>query len=157
MPHVPTTSPPTTVKMNSSIKRAVKDCIEAAIEYERLVGRKLGITGEIGEMMVCNHPKLKALKLALAADPIAAGYDAVDKDGKTYQIKAKRGNLTNGAVVGKFSKYKFDFGIFIFFDKNYKAVELWSATYNTLLPAIQKNQHPVLRLGQIRKICNRIL
>ena len=54
-----------------------------AIDYYRLTGKPLGITGEIGEYEAA---RLLGLKLAAARQ---AGYDAIDSTGRRYQVKAR--------------------------------------------------------------------
>ena len=55
----------------------------AAIDYYRITGKPLGITGEYGEYIVA-----KRLKLELAPAR-TAGYDATDKAKRRIQIKAR--------------------------------------------------------------------
>ena len=55
----------------------------AAIDYYRLTGKPLGITGEIGEYYAANHLNLEL------ADARTAGYDATDQAGRRIQIKAR--------------------------------------------------------------------
>ena len=55
----------------------------AAIDYYRITGKPLGITGEYGEYIVAKRLKLE---LAPARTP---GYDATDKDKRRIQIKAR--------------------------------------------------------------------
>ncbi|MBK8158180.1 MAG: hypothetical protein IPK59_05150 [Rhodospirillaceae bacterium] len=54
-----------------------------AVEYHRLTGKPLGITGEIGEFQAA---QLLKLELAVARE---AGYDAIDANGRRLQIKAR--------------------------------------------------------------------
>lgn len=43
-----------TIKIDDKIMNVVESAIKVALEYEALRGRrKLGITGEIGEVLVC--------------------------------------------------------------------------------------------------------
>ena len=63
---------------------SVLECARlAAIDYYRITGKPLGITGEYGEYIVAKRLKLK---LAPARTP---GYDATDKAGRRIQIKAR--------------------------------------------------------------------
>lgn len=54
-----------------------------AIDYYRLTGRPLGITGELGEIEAA-----RLLGLTLAP-PREAGFDAIDAAGHRYQVKAR--------------------------------------------------------------------
>lgn len=131
------------IEINLSVQRVVDKAIKSAVEYEAVTGRKLGITGEVGEILVC-----KELGLNLLSDPIASGIDAIDHRGKTYQIKARRGNSDNpGARIGTFSKHKFDYAILAILDHKYNIVKLYKATFNKIEPILQrhKKRNPPLR------------
>ncbi|MEG9884372.1 MAG: hypothetical protein V6Z86_07105, partial [Hyphomicrobiales bacterium] len=56
---------------------------QAAVDYYRLTGKPLGITGKIGE-----YEAARLLGLTLA-DTRTPGYDATDESGLRYQIKAR--------------------------------------------------------------------
>lgn len=131
------------IKISSAVDRTTKQAIRSAINYEKVTGRKLGITGEIGEILVC-----KELGLKLLADSIASGIDAIDNKGKTYQIKARRGNSDNsGARIGAFSKYKFDYAVLAILDHKYNIIELYKVTFKKIKPILQlyKKRNPPLR------------
>jgi hypothetical protein len=66
-------------KMREILARAK----QVAIDYYRLTGKPLGITGEVGE-----YEAARLLGLTLA-DARAPGYDATDQTGRRYQIKAR--------------------------------------------------------------------
>ncbi len=55
----------------------------AAVQYYQLTGKPLGITGEIGEYLAA---KYLGLELADARTP---GYDAIDRNGRSLQIKSR--------------------------------------------------------------------
>ena len=57
--------------------------ILAAKAYRKLTDKPLGITGEVGEVLAA-----RLLKLTLK-DARQPGYDAVGKDGRRVQIKAR--------------------------------------------------------------------
>jgi len=115
--------------------------IRVALRYEKASGRKLGITGEVAEILVCDKLGLKLLR-----NPISTGYDALDDKGKRYQIKSKR-VINNEGRMGSFSKHKFDFAVLVIFDEKYKIVGIWKATYKKLLPIIErhKRRNPSIR------------
>ncbi len=129
------------IQITPEILRSVKKSIKCAIEYEKLTGRKLGITGEVGEILVC-----KKLNLNLLKNDIAAGYDALDNRGKRYQIKTRKGE-TNKGRLSSFSKHEFDYAVLAILDKEYNLVELWQTTFGKIKPVINKNKgrNPSLR------------
>ena len=66
-------------KIGSVLERAR----QAAIDYYRITGKPLGITGEYGEYIVAERLELEL------AQARTAGYDATDKAGRRIQIKAR--------------------------------------------------------------------
>ena len=54
-----------------------------AVKYHALTGKPLGITGEVGEYEAA---RILGLELKDAREP---GFDAVDRNGLTYQIKTR--------------------------------------------------------------------
>ena len=56
---------------------------QAAIDYYRITGKPLGITGEYGEYIAAERLELEL------AQACTAGYDATDKAGRRIQIKAR--------------------------------------------------------------------
>jgi len=120
---------PETIKINSSICRAIRKIIDAALEYEKLTRRRAGITGEVGEFLVC-----KKLNLSLVVNQINAGYDALDKEEKRYQIKTRR--ITNNHIagrIGSFSKHKFDYAVLAILDKGYELKKIYKMSYKKLV------------------------
>lgn len=125
------------------INNIIAQAVSAAIKYEKLTaGRKLGITGEVGEVLVCDKLKLKL------ADPRTSGYDALDNKGKKYQIKTRRGNTDSpGARMGTFAKHEFDYAVLAILDHGYNLVELYKAPYENLKSIIEghRRRNPTLR------------
>jgi len=136
------------------IKKVVASAIRVAISYEKLTNRKLGITGEVGEVLVCSHKKLKEKGLKLSSNPILAGYDAIDKNGKQYQIKAKQ---SDRGSLSRFSNHKFDVVIVAVFDTNYKIKELWRASYKKLEPLIAGHKRRNPSLPEFKRVAKEIL
>lgn len=139
------------IKITPSIWRAVERAISAALKYEKLTGRNLGITGEVGELLTC-----KKLKLSLVADPLTAGYDAVDEKRLRYQIKTRRANSDRGKI-GTFAKHNFDYAILATLDKNYKISGLWRATHKRLRPLLNKRKRRDPSLREFKRISKRLL
>ncbi len=130
-------------KINLSIYNVTRQAILAAIKYEKVTGRKLGITGEVGEILVCRE-----LGLKLLSNPIAAGFDAIDDNSKKYQIKTRRGNTNSpGARIGTFAKYRFDYAILAILDHEYNIIELYKTTFKKLEPILQRyeKRNPPIR------------
>lgn len=66
-----------------ALEPVIRAATELAMEYRRIAGKPLGITGEVGEFHAAN---LLGWQLAEARQP---GYDAVAQDGHRIQIKAR--------------------------------------------------------------------
>lgn len=132
-----------TLIITNEIKVMVDKIIKMALKYETLTGRKLGITGEIAEIIVCHK-----LGLKLSANSLSPGYDAVDKKGNTFQIKSKRIVKTKGRI-GRFSIHKFDYLITILLDKNYEIIGIYKTSYKKIIPVINKHKR---RNPSIREI-----
>lgn len=120
-----------TIIIPTKIKNIILSASKIANKYEKLTNRKLGITGEVGEILVCDKLKLKLVK-----NPQTAGFDAVDKKNKKYQIKSRRVNHNKGKV-GKFSKHKFDYAILAVLDINYEIKKLYKVSYKKIIPIIE--------------------
>ena len=138
------------ISINSKILNKIRQAIKIAVEYEKLTGRKLGITGEVAEVLVC-----KKLNLKLSADPLCAGYDAVDRRGKKYQIKSKR-VLRQEGRLGSFSKHRFDYAILALLDKNYKVYEIWKAPYSKIKPIIARNKRHNPSVKKFKSVAKKI-
>lgn len=137
-----------TLDVTSSIMKTVAKVIEADLAYEQATncGRKFGITGEVGEILVCH-----ALNLKLVKDPRSEGFDAVDADGNHIQIKTRRGESTDlPKETGRLSSYSthaFDYALMGILSRDYKLVEVWKADSAILKPIIEKHKraNPTIR------------
>jgi hypothetical protein len=109
---------------------------KAAIEYRRLTGKPLGITGEIGE---CEAAKLLRLRLQ---DARSTGCDAIDKDGKRVEIKTRcvpRGRPLSSQRIGRINLTpKFDAAVLVLLDEDFKPVALYRAPYAKLVKKLKK-------------------
>ena len=134
-----------TIKIDDKIMNVVESAIKVALEYEALRGRrKLGITGEIGEVLVCYH-LYDSLGLRLVKDPRSEGYDAVHRCHKKVQIKTRRsespGLPGNAGRTSRFSKHSFDYALLGILDHDtYQLCEVWRADYDSLKPIIEKRE-----------------
>ena len=138
---------PKTLEIDNKLINKIKLAIDVALEYEAATNwkRKLGITGEVGELLVCHQ-----LGLRLVLDSRSEGFDALDKDGLRVQIKTRRseseGLPRNAGRTSRFSKHEFNYALLALLDQKYQLCEIWRADYNKLKPLIdkQKRQSPSL-------------
>lgn len=122
------------IRITPSIKKAVNACIRGALTYEKLTGRKMGITGEVGEVLGC-----KMLNLLLAEDPLTAGYDAIDEKTRSrYQIKTRRVNHEKGRI-GTFSSHSFDYAVLVILNFDYSVDSIWKMEQRQLDLILKKS------------------
>ena len=148
---------PKTIKVNEKLINKLKLAIRTGLSYERETHgkRKLGITGEVGELLAC-----KQLRLKLVLDSRSQGFDAIDRDGLHVQIKTRRSEsegLPRGeGRTSRFSKHNFDYALLVLLDHNYKLCEIWRADYNKLKPIIEKQRRRDPSLSRFKKVGERI-
>ncbi len=146
-----------TIHIDDKIIEKIKIAIDAALDYETQVlgKRKLGITGEVGEILVCYH-----LRLRLVLDSRSEGFDAIDKNGLRIQIKTRRseseGLPKDGGRTGRFSKHRFDYALLGLLDHDYKLCEVWHADYDKLKPIIDKQKRQDPSISSFKRIGTKI-
>jgi len=129
------------ITVDSELIEKVDQAILAALGYERATGaaRKLGITGEVGEVLIC-----KELGLSMMRNPRSEGYDAMDKAGGLVQIKTRRsesGDIPKkSGRLSSFSKHKYDYALLGILDSTYQLTEVWRADYQTIEPIVSKQE-----------------
>ena len=139
------------IKITPHICRVTKRAIQTALEYEKVTGRKLGITGEIGEVIACD-----ILGLNLLVDPIAAGHDAIDNEKNPYQIKTRRGGSNSGRL-GSFSKHIFNYAIFVRLNSNYELEGLYKVSYKKLKSIIENHPKRNPTMLEFKRVAENIL
>jgi len=148
---------PKTIEIDSKLINEIKSAIDVALEYEAATNgkRKLGITGEVGELLVCHQ-----LGLKLVLDSRSEGFDAVDKDGLRVQIKTRRseseGLPRDAGRTSRFSKHEFDYALLALLDHKYQLCEIWRADYNKLKPIIEGQKRRSPNLSSFKRVGERI-
>jgi len=128
--------------------------IQRAIQYEEMMNhkRKLGITGEVGEVKACFKYGLKVV-----LDSQSAGYDAIDTDGKRVQIKARRSEtgrkLTNPTRLSSFSNHDFDYCLLLLLDKNYEIERSLESRFRCITTCNKTPQKEESTIGCLQKSC----
>ena len=146
-----------TIEINDDLIAIINKAIKSAIEYGVLTKetRKLGITGEVGEVLIC-----KQLGLQLIANSRSEGYDAIDKNKRRVQIKTRRGESgekpKESGRLGKFSEHEFDYALLGILNLKYQLVEIWKADYPILEPLVssQKRRNP--SLSSFKRVAKKI-
>ncbi len=148
---------PEIIKIDNALINKVKSVIDMALVYETATHgkRKLGITGEVGELLVCYQ-----LGLKLVLDSRSEGFDAMDKDGLLVQIKTRRSEsegLPGGASrTSSFSKHEFDYTLLALLENKYELCEIWQADYNKLKPIIGKQKRRQPNLSSFKRVGQKI-
>lgn len=138
-----------TIAVDDALLRGLEPAITVSLMYEKITRgkRKLGITGEIGELLVCRQ-----LGLRLVLDSRSKGFDAIDKDGLRVEIKSRRSESDelprDAGRTSRFSQHPFDYALLGLLDPEYRLREIWRADYDKLKPLIdkQKRRNPNLSL-----------
>ena len=148
---------PKTIRIDYKLINIIKSAINVALEYEAATNgkRKLGITGEVGEVLVCRQ-----LGLRLVLDSRSEGFDALDKDGLQVQIKTRRseseGLPRDAGRTSSFSKHKFDYTLLALLDHKYQLREIWRADYNKLKPIIEKQKRRNPNLSSFKSVGQKV-
>jgi hypothetical protein len=142
-----------TLAVSDAIMDAVASVVKAELVYKRATncGRKFGITGEVGEILVC-----RALDLQLVENPRSEGFDAVDTKGRCVQIKTRRGESgdlpKDGGRLSKFSVHECNYALLGILNSEYKLVAVWKADFATLRPIIFKHKRANPTIRQFKSI-----
>jgi len=145
------------IVVDDVLVQKVKLAIEAALAYEVATSgkRKLGITGEVGEILVCHQ-----MGLRLMLDPRSVGYDALDSREKRVEIKTRRsesdGLPRDAGRVSTFSEHKFDYALLGLLDHQYRLCEIWQADYDNLRPIIDKQKRHNPNLSSFKRVAHRV-
>ncbi len=145
------------ITIDGGLIKKVNLAIEAELAYENQTHgkRKLGITGEVGEILICDR-----LGLQLVLDSRSEGYDAIDKDGLKVQIKTRRSESQelprNNGRTGRFSKHPFDYALLVILDTAYQLHEVWRAEYNKLNPKIEKQKRRDISISYFKRVGRKI-
>ncbi|MBN1936324.1 MAG: hypothetical protein JW934_16785 [Anaerolineae bacterium] len=151
------TTLPKTIIVDDDLIHKLKPAIAAALAYEEATQgkRKLGITGEVGELLACHQ-----LGLELALNPRAEGFDAIDQDGLRVQIKTRRseseGLAKSTGRTSRFSSHEFDYALLILLDPEYQLCEIWRADYSDLKPIIEKQKRRSPSLSSFKRVAKRV-
>jgi hypothetical protein len=132
----------------------------AAIDYYKLTGKPLGITGEIGEYEAA---RLLGLKLSAARE---AGYDAIDIGGRRYQIKARcieeKGPRKSQRIGSIKLAHPWDAVLLVILNMDFQATGIWQAERDAVTAAIilpgskARNERGALAVSKFKNIGRKI-
>lgn len=131
-----------------------------AIDYRRLTGRPLGITGEIAEYEAA---RLLGLRLA---DARQSGYDAVGGDGTRFQIKARcvgRDAKRRSQQIGAIKRDRdWDAVLLVLLDEHFEPVSVYEADRPAVEAALAapgsraRNERGALSVSRFKAIGRRV-
>jgi len=149
-----------TTQDTAAIAAVLERARVVAIDYYKLTGKPLGITGELGEYEAA---RLLGLRLAPARE---AGYDAVDAEGRRYQIKARcinENGLRKSQQVGSIKlTHPWDAVLLVILDTDFRATGIWEAERSAIAAAIAapgskaRNDRGALAVSKFKSIGRRI-
>ena len=129
---------------------------EVAIDYYRLTGKPLGITGEVGEYEAA---RLLDLSLADAREP---GYDATSPSGVRYQIKSRSLSEAGRRKNQRLGSIKLDHDwqavLLVLMDENLRTQEIWQASRAKVTEALSlpgskaRNDRGALSVSKFKQI-----
>jgi hypothetical protein len=126
-----------------------------AREYRDLTGKPLGITGEVAEYEAA---RLLGVTLTPARQ---AGYDAVGKGGRTFQIKGRciLPGCKPGQRLGRIDVEKeFDAVLMVLVDESFDAIAIYEADRDKVLAALAepgskaRNERGAMGVSKFRAI-----
>ncbi len=142
-----------TFAVSDEVMEAAANAIEAELVYQQVTncGRKFGVTGEVGEILVS-----RALDLKMVKDPRSEGFDAMDAKGCCVQIKTRRGESGNlpkdSGRLSRFSAHDCTYVLLGILSKEYKLTEVWKADFAELKPIIGKHKRANPTIRQFKSI-----
>lgn len=148
---------PKTITVSEGLVDKVKLAVEAGLSYEEATDgqRKLGITGEVGEILACER-----LGLKLVLSPRSEGFDAIDEHGLHVEIKSRRsesdGLPRDVGRTSRFSRHTCDYALLVLLDKTYQLQEIWRADYKKLRPIIDKQRRRNPNLTSFKRVAEKV-
>lgn len=136
----------------------LRDAKKLAQEYRSLIGKPLGITGEVAEYEAA---RLLGVKLTPARQ---AGYDAMEqRNGKARRLQIKGRCLLPGCKPGQRlgsidTKKDWDAVLMVLLDENFEALEIYEAQRADVLDALSapgsraRNERGALGVNKFKSI-----
>ncbi len=146
-----------------SLRAILADVKRIAVEYDKVAGRPLGITGELAEFEAADKLGLEL------ADARTAGYDATRRvNGRTQRVQVKGRRLAAGVPLykGRVSKidlrHPFDSVVLVLMNEEYDAVEIWEAPRDKVEARLAapgskaRNERGSLGIAQFKSIAEKV-
>ncbi len=118
----------------NEVREVLARAKQAAVDYYRLTGKPLGVTGEVGEYEAA---RLLGLSLVAARVP---GHDATDDAGLRYQIKSRAvpdPKRANSQRLGSIKPaQEWDVVLLVLMNQALDTQEIWKAERDSVLAAL---------------------
>ena len=144
----------------AEIENTLSKAKAAAVEYYRLTGKPLGITGELGEFYAAKYLDLEL------ADAREAGYDATDRSGRHVQVKSRSIPSTKkiaGQRLGSIRlDHEWDVVVLVLMDELFEPYAMSEADRDAIEAALKRpgskarNERGALAISKFRSIGQRV-
>lgn len=145
------------VRPPDDVREVLARAKQAAVDYYRLTGKPLGITGEVGEYEAA---RLLGLTLLAARVP---GHDATDAAGLCYQIKSRAVPDPKRASIGSIKPdQEWDAVLLVLMNPALETQEIWKAERNAVVAALAapgskaRNKRGALSVSKFKQIGTRV-
>jgi hypothetical protein len=146
--------------VSNEVEQLLEQACGLAVQYYRLTGKPLGITGEIGEFLAAKYLRLQLL------DARSPGFDAVDADGRRIQIKARSipGSKTlSGQRVGSIRlTHDWDDVVLVMMNEHFEPLSMYRAERSAIEQALTRpgsrarNERGAMAVVQFMKIGRKV-
>lgn len=144
----------------NEVREVLARAKQAAVDYYRLTGKPLGVTGEVGEYEAAC---LLGLSLVAARVP---GHDATDDAGLRYQIKSRAvpdPKRANSQRLGSIKPaQEWDVVLLVLMNQALDTQEIWKAERDSVLAALAapgskaRNERGALSVSKFKQIGTRV-
>ena len=125
--------------INLEIQQLIANYVESrdALKEAGILRTDRNLQGDYAEWLVA-----KKLNLTLSESTIQKGFDAVDAEGKTYQVKSRMVYAKDQQTSFDFQSldHKFDYLIGVFFSKDLDVIKIIKVPYEAVLERAVKNK-----------------
>jgi hypothetical protein len=127
------------MEINPQIPQLIANYVKSrdALKEAGILRTERNLQGDYAEWLVA-----KKLKLTLSESTIQKGFDAIDIQGKTYQVKSRMVFAKDQSTSFDFQSldHKFDFLIGVFFNKELEVIKIIKVPYEAVIENAIKNK-----------------
>lgn len=127
------------MEINLSLQQLITNYVRSrdALKEAGILRTDRNLQGDYAEWLVA-----KKLNLTLSESTIQKGFDAVDADGKTYQVKSRMVYATEQHTSFDFQNldHEFDYLIGVFFNKDLDVIKIIKVSHEAVIKHAVKNR-----------------